>query len=300
MIINNPYTETDLTGYAKGQLHTHTDQSSDVTEENRSPTQTETAYKDDGSYDWVSLTDHNQITADPSVAGILHIDSIEQNHLDMNKHIVTLDSGAFLDTSDHNAIMDANSTGFNFIAHIGLAGGGLTALTPAWLDGITSNCHGVGVYRGAGGGNYTSIWDTVLTAGYDYWGVAIDDWHNIKASQFDKGYVMVNATTPTKAEVVSALRVGDFYSSSGLAITGITLDGASLTVTTDENSTINFIGSSGSVKQTEAATQTSTYAIKESDGYIRVHLIKSDTTTEAWSNPLRVVSGRSGKLIKYN
>lgn len=68
------------TGVFRGQLHCHSTNSDGA----QDPTTVVRTYRDAG-YHFISLTDHNRVTADPGVSGILFIPGIEQapngNHL---------------------------------------------------------------------------------------------------------------------------------------------------------------------------------------------------------------------------
>lgn len=75
----NPYFESG--NWYKGNVHSHDngygqpDWDEDYDGDN-TPAEVEGWYRDNG-YDFIALTDHNHITTDPGVGGILHIDGTE-------------------------------------------------------------------------------------------------------------------------------------------------------------------------------------------------------------------------------
>src|SRR5581483_4489209 len=75
--------------------------------------------------------------------------------------------------------------------------------------------------------SHEAAWDSLLTRGKTIWGVADDDSHSFTAEEADvvdaarpgRGWVMVRADTLSPSAILSALRRGDFYASTGVTLT---------------------------------------------------------------------------------
>lgn len=88
-------------------------------------------------------------------------------------------------------------------------------------EGLRHKFHGMEVYNHSshcenGSGYALSHWDKVLDRHPDFLGFATDDSHFVPGQAFWKGgWIMVNASTCTEAEVLAAIRSGNFYATQG-------------------------------------------------------------------------------------
>lgn len=139
----------------------------------------------------------------------------------------------------------------------------------------------------------TNAWDQVLTAGRKLWGIATDDAHH--PCQRNNGWVMVNAEK-NKESIVTALKNGNFYSSTGVIIDNICLDGDVLKVTSKNAHTIQFITKSGIISK-EITSAEAEYKIKEEDVYVRIELY-GDNLQKAYTNPIFIESKKSEAIQK--
>ena len=138
----------------------------------------------------------------------------------------------------------------------------------------------------------TNAWDQVLTAGKKLWGIATDDAHH--PSQRNNGWVMVNSEKD-KESIISALKTGDFYSSTGVIIDSIVLERNVLKIKSRNAHTIQFITKSGIISKDVDGNEAE-YEIKEDDVYVRVELY-GDKLRKAYTNPIFIESEKS-KIVQ--
>jgi hypothetical protein len=147
-----------------------------------------------------------------------------------------------------------------------------------------------------GGGGFPSLdemWDALLTAGRELYGVAVDDAHVFK--QFGKafsnpghGWVEVRAETLTTQAILSAIASGDFYSSTGVKISDIVSAGPEFRVeiepATWEKVTTYFIGEGGKVLG-RSFDRKAVYRYTGSEKYVRAR-VESSSGARAWTQPV--------------
>lgn len=285
--INNPYKDGGSL-HLKGQLHCHTTNSDGVD----SPTALVTAYKNAG-YDFITITDHDiilnngatGITPDPGVSGITWIgNSIEET---IFRHLVAYD-------------IDTQSTSLNVqdtISYHRKNGKMVSIAHPNWPgayiipdDEIKSyyDFNFIEVYNSfvnQSSGNGEAQWDAALSFGKKVFATAVDDCHNIAASYFNGGWVVVHCNTNTKADILASLRKGNFYASTGNDIT-ISLTDNVISASSTASSNFTFVGRDGRVLQENNAVTTATYIIKGDETYVRVKSVRTDNGKMAFSQPV--------------
>jgi len=275
--IVSPY-ETK-SGTYKGSIHNHTTGSDGVD----TPSALVTYYKNLG-YDFVSITDHNVVTADPGVAGILFVPGVEESTA--TGHILSMDATSHVTDTDHQDIIDAilSQGAVPILAHPALnAAIGLTDVEISQLDGYA----GIEVYNAyAPPENAESRWDALLTAGGRAYGTAVDDTHNASADA-GKGWIIVFADSATKANIVESIKRGNFYASTGATLS-VSVSGRVITATTGATAKIEWIGDAGVVLQTTAAGTSSEYTAQGFEKYIRIRITRASDGKFAWSNPIYV------------
>ena len=127
-----------------------------------------------------------------------------------------------------------------------------------------------------------SMWDRALSDGQRLWGVASDDDHVLPGTgPEDKytalpglGWVQVAAKSLTDADVLAALRDGDFYFSTGPEFERIDVEGKTITVAmkpSTDTPKIEFVGAGGRVLDS-ASGATATYTVRGGEGYVRVRV----------------------------
>jgi len=308
--ITSPY-NTKTHAY-KGQLHAHSTRS----DGSSTPQEVITNYRNSG-YDFMSLTDHMQsyndpndstrnllITQNPGVTGILFIPGGEQNSTFGGKrpHIGNINAK----TPESNTL-EAQTLINNIQADNGIAilnhphwPGGATGDT--WPATSIESIHGytaIEIFNPLIGQNLRNaedIWDSVLTKGTKTWGVAADDCH-VQASIYCRtAYVRVFANTLDVNEIVNNIKNGNFYSGytphgkTDIQLT-ITVSENTISASTNIATTIEFIGSGGTIKKKETNKTSATYTPTGTEKYIRIRAINGETV--AWSNPLYITQIQS-------
>ena len=143
------------------------------------------------------------------------------------------------------------------------------------------------------------VWDSVLSAGYAVWGTATDDMHHLTEvviPSINRGWVMIRLNGLNPDSVYSALKKGDFYSSTGVEITDYRVNGDTISVSCSECDEIKFIGDHGSVRKTVNAG--SAEYVRGLDNYIRVVMegtggMMGTETIYAWTQPHFFISPHS-------
>ncbi len=143
-----------------------------------------------------------------------------------------------------------------------------------------------------------ALWDSVLTRGKLLFGVADDDSHSFKPEEADnpnvprpgRGWVMVRADTLTMPAILSALRRGDFYASTGVTLRSYSAGARQVDLevvpSSDVRYRIDFIGSGGRVLATSTKLRAS-YTITGVEGYVRARVTDSHGR-RAWTQPVMV------------
>ena len=167
---------------------------------------------------------------------------------------------------------------------------------------------------GGGAPSVEEIWDAVLSAGTLIYGVASDDAHFFKGpplatamSAPGRGWVMVRSDRFTAEAIVAALEHGDFYSSTGVELSDLSISDRAVTLKIAARSRsryrVLFIGSGGRVLKDVAVTpafpnpadggplnpqaEPVSYEWKGDEGYVRAKVIESNGLL-AWTQPVRV------------
>jgi hypothetical protein len=286
-LINNPYHGGSL--HLKGQMHGHTTNSDGVD----SPAAFVTAYKNAG-YGFITITDHNTLTDDPGVAGITWLGkSVEETH---SRHIVAYAVDERYTGSNVQDIINFHNANnkLTSIAHPPWSGGfipldeitkyyGYNFIEIQNLSGITYNA-----------GEYI---DKVLSKGVKAFILAVDDCHDVAGAAFNKGWVVVHCNENTAESILSSLRSGNFYASTGNDIT-ISVENNVITASSSSSSNFVFIGKDGKWLQQNDGVTSATYTIKGDEMYVRVQSYRVSDGNYAWSQPIFVdCIGDDGKNI---
>lgn len=273
-MIHNPWAAK--THQYKGQLHCHTTNSDGVD----SPANLMTAYKNAG-YDFCSISDHDYLTPNPNVSGILYIPGIEETT--NGGHILNTNATENLVGTSTQSVIDSilKNSSLSTLCH--------PAATPGWTnDEIVSlnRYNSMDIF----------IWGRNTEAQYDYaisnnrrcWATAADDCHDISntTTDFNLSWVVVNADELTLSAIVSSLNAGNFYASRGADISNIELDGRTVTITVPATSNIKWIKRNGVEIKTTASVLSDTYNITGDEGYVRIEVTNVSTELEAWSQPI--------------
>ncbi len=212
----------------RGNLHCHTTES----DGNVSPSDAAAGFANLG-YDFLAITDHDRIT-DPATVdahGLCLIPSVELTAsaglLGTEFHIL----GIGIDPS--TVLPPRTSAGRVSSAWLRNQGAAVFAAHPHWSGLTVDDLMGLtidGIEACNGGTNLDSLkgeafahWDEGLLRGASWTGLGTDDthWHTL-----DRGtaWVMVRATERTPGALVSAIKAGNFYGTTGPAINDVHLE----------------------------------------------------------------------------
>lgn len=303
----NPFA---LTGrWYRGQFHCHTTNSDGA----RSVDAVVAWYAEQG-YDFLAITDHNQLTRVPSRArdratGGRDLVLVPGTEVDVGRtelgeayHILGIGLGEMIDVprqaaARHGlAVQDVIEAlrrvgAVVFVAHPYWSGLVLGDLLP--LDGAA----GIEVYNAntevdIAKGHSGVHWDDCLSRGRPLLGVANDDTH-WRLLDYGQAWTMLRVETLTPEAVVRGLASGAFYASTGVVLEDVTFDGdtASVRVAPPGAQAVHFI-CDRRFGQRVVADGTplvqAAHTLRGPERYLRIEVVSSDGR-RAWTNPLFVV-----------
>jgi hypothetical protein len=269
----------------KGQLHVH----STATDGTQDPAAVVRAYLAAG-YDFISLTDHNRVTPDPLVPGILFIPGTEQDP--NGNHLNRIGVPDVL-PGNEQAVIDGTLAqgGFIFLNHPNRPDGypGNPNWTDAELEAVRGY-HGLEVWNAAAvpTNNAEGRADFLLSRGRRLFLLATDDCHNVNSSRCKTTSTWVFADRLAPAEILASLTAGNFYASSGAIVSSVSVSGPTVTVATDRLSTIDFIAAGGRVVQSTTRTFAAAYSATGDETYVRARVTRDSDGAAAWTNPVYV------------
>jgi hypothetical protein len=140
-----------------------------------------------------------------------------------------------------------------------------------------------------------ALWDSLLTRGKVVFAIGDDDAHSFKPQDNDvydltrpgRSWIMVRADTLTAPAILSAIRRGDFYASTGVTVRDLTIGPTELRLvmelkgTADQRYTTEFVGRGGRVLATVRG-QEAVYKIRGDEGYVRARVVDSNGR-RAWT-----------------
>ena len=140
---------------------------------------------------------------------------------------------------------------------------------------------------------YEQIWDGVLSSGRAIFGVATDDSHNFYDFAHDmsnpgRGWLMVRAPELTRESIVEAMASGEFYATTGVALSEIQVseEGIELTIEQEREYlyTSRFTGPDGALLAESTGLQAA-YQVRGDEGYVRA-TVHSSSGPKAWTQPV--------------
>jgi hypothetical protein len=141
-----------------------------------------------------------------------------------------------------------------------------------------------------------ALWDSLLTRGKTIFGVADDDAHSFRAEDAanpdltrpGRGWIWVRADTLSADAILAAINRGDFYSSTGVALTDVRSDSREVRIDIaqfgDRRYLTEFIGEGGRVLSTVPGNHPR-YALTGAERYVRARITASDGR-RAWTQPV--------------
>jgi hypothetical protein len=275
--LESPYFER--AGVHKGQLHGHTSNSDGA----QSPLEVVTAYENAG-YDFMVITDHDYVTSDPGVAGILFITGNEVTS--SLGHITTINVPSVNPSREAQEAVDwtKNQGGLVWLAHPNYDN------DFGWTIGEISKItgyHGIEVYNSKTDSYAEEKWDYILTdLDRKITAIAVDDCHDVKnPNQFNGCWVMVFSDSFTKAEVLDSLEKGNFYSTQGPIINSVETEGNTISIKLKQTSNVTWIGAGGAILQETTGVTADKYIVQGKEKYVRIRV---ENSGYAWTNPIYV------------
>lgn len=277
----------------KGNIHTHTTNS----DGKLSPDSLVKVYKSNG-YDFLVITDHNFVT---DISQYVKPDYllIKGEEITFSRHVngiglseVVRPSGLNLADVIH-AVKDQQA--ISILNH------------PIWPP---TRCYFKEIYamtdlnfmeihnaltESWGYHDDRTLWDSLLTANKKIYGVASDDAHAFV--DIAHGWIQVRTDSLTKDSILSAIKNGNFYSSTGIVLSDIRYDGKVISIESTNGDEIKFIGKNGQILKT-AEGKSADYNIDGSELYVRTE-ITNKNGQKAWTQPVfisnKIPAGESGQ-----
>lgn len=283
----------------KGNLHTHTNNS----DGELSAEEVIEGYEKH-NYDFLAITDHGKVTEleESSRKNLLLLSGIEINvrksSLETPYHLVGINIEKEIEVPlDPNARQQLKvQEGIDFLKEKGcevlLAHPYWSGLTMEELFSLEGQV-GIEVYnstclRGIGKGLSSVYWDALLAKGKLSWGFAVDDAHFRRADAY-RGWIMLKAAALSRESIISSIKKGFFYSSSGPKIKEVNFNGKRVYLRASSVKVINFIcdNAKGRSIWKEDGTELSEaeFELKGDEKYLRIECIDKNGET-AWTNPL--------------
>jgi hypothetical protein len=305
--------QTALRWY-RGNLHTHT-----INSDGDSPPYDVMAWYKRNGYHFLAITDHNTFT-DPALFDTNQADNflligaeevtnektVHLNAIGINR-VVPPQTGSTVPEILQAAIDAIRAQGaIPLINHPNFrwafTAREMLPLKGAVLLEIASghpnvNHAGDGVVPGS-----EHMWDELLSAGMRVFAVSVDDAHNfrqeftIDRSNPGRGWVVARAASLTRENILAALNAGEFYASTGVALSDVRSTPTSLTVEIQsglddpKRYQVVFIGKEGRTLAVSRENPAS-YRFTGSEGYVRAR-IEDSGGLRAWTQPVFVETRR--------
>ncbi|HBE04721.1 MAG TPA: hypothetical protein DC049_19915 [Spirochaetia bacterium] len=302
---NNPFAKKGR--WLKANLHTHTTNSDGIL----SPRDAILKYAQHG-YQVLAITDHNRCTIPDAsdTGGLLLIPAAEYhplnsiNLLSKKHHFVCLNVKKEIENIQSIHAQD-------LIDEILAQNGMVIAGHPYWLK---QNIYDLASLRGisaievynttcgrVGRELSDQIWDDYCCRVKPVYGIADDDCHFKSPEEFAGGWIWIKAEESSLETVMSAIKNGEFYSSTGPLINDISLclsepdhnnwQGIQVTAECSPARSVCFIAPYGGAQvfaEAEKTIEKASAVLNPKNPFLRVEIRGHDGKT-AWSNPIEIV-----------
>lgn len=279
--------------YYKAQMHCHSSRS----DGQLSPLEVANEYKNRG-YEILFISDHNIMTPADSIniPGLLCFNAEEYT---FSKHI----NGLFID----HTVDAENYTPQQAVDSIKSQGGLVMFNHPVKMQYGPDWSYPINYFDNNSQPDFieifnasittissikTYIWDYLLSNNNKVFGIATDDMHKTDeagiAKMIDVGWIMIKLSSLEKDSVYTALKRGDFYSSTGVDITNFDVHENDISISCSNCSKFFFIGEYGRIlKEVKSSEADFT---RTDEKYIRVELedngIAGIGKNKAWTQPI--------------
>ena len=282
----------------RGNLHTHTSNS----DGELAPAQIARAYRDK-SYDFLCLSDHNRITPveDLSDEDFLVIPGEEINLGNSGAgtpyHLLVFNLPAEISTEENTPPQEVIDAALSKGAEVIIAHPYWSALTINELLPLKGYL-GIEIFNSSclfsiAKGHALTHWDDLLIRGRRILGFATDDSHQVhnehRPEDTAVSGIMVKAGSLSRENIMTAIRRGHFYSSSGPEIKEVSREGPQIRVLTSPVKIINFVADAANGESFTAPGEDSfteaVYEVRGREKYIRVECYDG-YGRGAWTNPI--------------
>ena len=151
-----------------------------------------------------------------------------------------------------------------------------------------------GCHNSGGQGKYSTseMWDYMLSNHKVIYGAATDDSHNYQDFSPEmhnpgRGWIMVRSESNKPSELVRAIEMGHFYSSTGVLLQELQHESDKIHISIKQQDDFlyhtKFIGENGSILKEDFSLLPS-YKLRGNEAYVRAEIIDSDNG-KAWTQP---------------
>lgn len=294
-----------------GNTHTHTTESDGDT----SPAEVTRWYRDHG-YNFLVLSDHNTLTDPASLASLtdstfilipgeevtssFESASVHVNGLNLPRFAEPRTGSTLVETIQNNVDAVREVAGVPHINHPNFMWSfGAEELQQVERYRLLEIYNGHPTVHNHGGGGtpgLEEVWDMLLTAGKEVYGIAVDDAHHFQGefargrANPGRGWIRVRAAALEPNAIMDALESGWFYASTGPELTDIRVTDTRLEVRIRLRNTFRhtttFIGEGGRVLA-ETPDEVAIFDLTEDVGYVRARIVDSMGYV-AWTQPIWV------------
>lgn len=286
MIIDHPYQFAAGGQWLRGNLHTHTTRSDGSADPQ--------AVIDDYAgrkYDFLMISDHDIHTtaADHAAWDAKGMVLLSGNEISRGgPHLLHVGGRAKVEPDPlRQQVLNttaADDTGFAIVNHPNWGPDFNHCPFEAmeqWVGYIGLEIYNGVISRLPGSPYATDKWDRLLKRGRRVWGFANDDSH--APQDVGLGWNVAWCESRTPDAVIDALRNGRFYASTGVEITRIAVEGAAITIETNNARRIVAL-QSGAKRFATADDRAITVQPPENAGYVRFECW-GDGESSAWTQP---------------
>ena len=259
-ILENPYIES--TAWLRGNLHAHT-----TISDGETPPEAVIADYERRGYDFLSISDHDRLVSPETYQKGTNLSLIRGVEVTAEgPHILHVNAHDTVEpVRDRQKVLDGiqRRGGFSVLCHpnLGPRCDHFQQRSMETLEGFV----GIEIYNGVvercgGRALATDRWDILLSSGRRIWGFADDDSH--RPGDVGLAWNVVQSENRSTEAIITAIRQGRFYASTGVTIRSVRVEGGEIHVQTVDAHRIRFVSGFG-VIQASADSQDATYPVPE-------------------------------------
>lgn len=293
----------------KGNLHTHTTESDGDT----APEHVAEWYHRHG-YDFLVLSDHNHLTIleggaagqaewpllipGEEVSAVFEDRPIHVGGIGLDRLVEPESGDSVSDTIQRNVDAVRAAGGLAAINHPNYRWAfddrGIVPVSGAWAMEVYNGHHLTNSRGGGGRPGAEVIWDRVLSAGVQVFGIATDDAHHFqdefgpRRSNPGRGWVGVAAEELSGQAMLEAMAAGRFYSSTGVTLAELNVGEREIVIEIEpeEQFTYTTVFSGPRGREVWVAEGLSAhYTLSRLDSYVRA-TVHASNGENAWTQPV--------------